>query len=112
MNSFSNENANDNHDYVFKFVIIGDSGVGKSCIMHHFIFNKCKFHLRLIITFLVNKQTTETVGVEFSSKIIKVGNKETKLQIWDTAGQEKFRSVARSYYRGAIGVVIVYDITK
>ena len=42
MNSFSNENSNDNHDYVFKFVIIGDSGVGKSCIMHHFIFNKCK----------------------------------------------------------------------
>ncbi len=62
--------------------------------------------------FIVNKQTTETVGVEFSSKIIKVGNKEVKLQIWDTAGQEKFRSVARSYYRGAIGVIIVYDITK
>jgi small GTP-binding protein len=44
--------------------------------------------------------------------MIKVGNKEIKLQIWDTAGQEKFRSVARSYYRGAIGVIIVYDITK
>jgi small GTP-binding protein len=60
----------------------------------------------------VKKETTQTIGVEFSSKIIKVGNKEIKLQIWDTAGQEKFRSVARSYYRGAIGVVIVYDITK
>ncbi len=61
---------------------------------------------------IVKKETTQTIGVEFSSKIIKVGNKEIKLQIWDTAGQEKFRSVARSYYRGAIGVIIVYDITK
>jgi Ras-related protein Rab-4B len=112
MNSHSNSSdsiqGGDNHDYVFKFVIIGDSGVGKSCIMHHFIYNKCI----TIFLQLVKKETTQTIGVEFSSKIIKIGNKETKLQIWDTAGQEKFRSVARSYYRGAIGVIIVYDITK
>jgi small GTP-binding protein len=61
---------------------------------------------------LVKKETTQTIGVEFSAKNIVVGNKEIKLQIWDTAGQEKFRSVARSYYRGAIGVIIIYDITK
>jgi Ras-related protein Rab-4B len=110
MNTFSNSVGNgsaDNQDYVFKFVIIGDSGVGKSCIMHHFIYNKCNIFLNI-----VKKETTQTLGVEFSSKNIKIGNKEIRLQIWDTAGQEKFRSVARSYYRGAIGVIIVYDITK
>lgn len=76
----------DSHDFVFKFVIIGDSGVGKSCIMHHFIYNKC---INLLI--LVRKETTHTIGVEFSSKVLRMGNKDIKLQIWDTAGQEKFR---------------------
>lgn len=90
----------DNQDFVFKLVIVGDSGVGKSCLMHHFIYNRFK------------KDTTQTIGVDFSAKSIKLGNQEIKLQIWDTAGQEKFRSVARSYYRGAIGIIIVYDITK
>ena len=69
-------------------------------------------YVNYFIINIVKKETTQTIGVEFSSKIIKVGNKDIKLQIWDTAGQEKFRSVARSYYRGAIGVIIVYDITK
>ena len=87
-------------DYVFKFVIVGDSGVGKSCLMHHFIYNKFK------------SDTKQTIGVDFSGKVIQVGDQSIKLQIWDTAGQEKFRSVARSYYRGAIGIIIVYDITK
>jgi small GTP-binding protein len=88
------------------------SGSLVSCIISSSInVLKIKIILKLLLL-IVNKQTTETVGVEFSSKIIKVGNKEVKLQIWDTAGQEKFRSVARSYYRGAIGVIIVYDITK
>lgn len=61
---------------------------------------------------LVNKEPKHTVSVEFSSKIIKIGEKEAKLQLWDTAGQEKYRSVTRSYYKGAVGVLIVYDITK
>lgn len=68
--------------------------------------------INVLIRYLVKRETTHTIGVEFNSKIINMANKEIKLQIWDTAGQEKFRSVARSYYRGAIGVIIVYDITK
>jgi Ras-related protein Rab-2A len=53
-----------------------------------------------------------TIGVEFGAKTIKVGNKNIKLQIWDTAGQENFRSITRSYYRSAIGALLVYDITR
>lgn len=87
-------------DFVFKFIIIGDSGVGKSCLLHRFIHNKFR------------KDTTQTVGVEFGSKLIEVGSHITKLQIWDTAGQERFRSVTRSYYRGAAGAILVYDITN
>ena len=94
------DDINNINDYVFKLVLVGDSGVGKSCIMHHFMYNRFK------------KDTTQTIGVDFSAKNINVNNQDIKLQIWDTAGQEKFRSVARSYYRGAIGIIIVYDITK
>lgn len=53
-----------------------------------------------------------TIGVEFGSKIISVNDKQIKLQIWDTAGQETFKSITRSYYRGSIGVILVYDITN
>lgn len=93
-------NLPDSNDYVFKLVLVGDSGVGKSCILHQFIYSRFK------------KNTTQTIGVDFSAKNVHIDNQEIKLQIWDTAGQEKFRSVARSYYRGAIGIIIVYDITK
>lgn len=61
---------------------------------------------------LVKKESIQTVGVDFSSKVIQIVNKEIRLQLWDTAGQEKYRSMAKNYYRGAIGVIIVYDITK
>jgi Ras-related protein Rab-4B len=107
----TNENSSsaENNDYVFRYVLVGDSGVGKSSVMHHLMFNKC---LPIIYFKLVKKETTQTIGMEFSSKIINLGNRDVKLQIWDTAGQEKFRSVTRSHYRGAIGVIIFYDITK
>eukprot|EP00744_Colponema_vietnamica_P014992 GILI01020999.1.p1 GENE.GILI01020999.1~~GILI01020999.1.p1 ORF type:complete len:212 (+),score=17.23 GILI01020999.1:115-750(+) len=88
------------YDYLFKFIIIGDTGTGKSCLLHQFIENKFK------------KGSSHTIGVEFGSKIIKIGDKTIKLQIWDTAGQERFRSVTRSYYRGAAGALIVYDMTS
>lgn len=93
-------NANDSYDYLFKFLIIGRTGVGKSCILHRFIENKFK------------EDTTHTIGVEFGSKLVNVNNKSIKLQIWDTAGQERFRSVTRSYYRGAAGALLVYDIAS
>lgn len=94
-----------NYNYLFKFIVIGDTGVGKSCIVLQFIENKTR--------------TTHdvTIGVEFGAKIIAVQNssrdsRNIKLQIWDTAGQENFRSITRSYYRSAIGALLVYDITR
>ena len=87
-------------DFIFKFIIIGDAGAGKSCILHQFIEGTHK------------KSSAHTIGVEFGSKIIQVGKNRVKLQIWDTAGQDRYRAVTRSYYRGAAGALIVYDITK
>ncbi|KAK2192936.1 hypothetical protein NP493_20g08043, partial [Ridgeia piscesae] len=86
--------------FLFKFLVIGSAGTGKSCILHQFIENKFK------------QDSNHTIGVEFGSKVVNVGGKSVKLQIWDTAGQERFRSVTRSYYRGAAGALLVYDITS
>jgi len=91
---------NETYDYLFKFIVIGDAAIGKSCLLYRFTDNKYK------------ADSTHTIGVEFGSKIIEVGGKFIKLQIWDTAGQERFRSVTRSYYRGAAGCVLAYDITS
>nr|CAD7409460.1 unnamed protein product [Timema poppensis] len=87
-------------DFLFKFLVIGSAGSGKSCLLHQFIESKFK------------DDSSHTIGVEFGSKIVNVGGKSVKLQIWDTAGQERFRSVTRSYYRGAAGALLVYDITN
>eukprot|EP00761_Pharyngomonas_kirbyi_P012686 gb/GECH01012713.1/.p1 GENE.gb/GECH01012713.1/~~gb/GECH01012713.1/.p1 ORF type:complete len:204 (+),score=31.98 gb/GECH01012713.1/:1-612(+) len=88
------------HDYIFKYIIIGDMGVGKSCLLHQFTENK----------FL--QESCHTIGVEFGTKVVDVNGQHIKLQIWDTAGQERFRAVTRSYYRGAAGALLVYDITR
>jgi len=90
----------DSYDYLFKFLVIGSAGSGKSCLLHQFIENKFK------------GESSHTIGVEFGSKIVAIGGRSVKLQIWDTAGQERFRSVTRSYYRGAAGALLVYDITN
>jgi len=90
----------ESYDYLFKFLIIGQAGTGKSCLLHHFIESKFK------------DDSSHTIGVEFGSRIVNVGGKSVKLQIWDTAGQERFRSVTRSYYRGAAGALLVYDSTS
>lgn len=65
-----------------------------------------------ILIYLVNKGTKQTINVEFSSKVLSLGENQVKLQLWDTAGQEKFQAVTKSYYRNSLGVIIVYDITK
>ncbi|KAI0433903.1 P-loop containing nucleoside triphosphate hydrolase protein [Xylaria sp. FL1042] len=92
------------YDYLAKIILLGPSGTGKSCLLHRFV----KSEWRVL--------SSQTIGVEFASKIIKVGTgarrKRIKLQLWDTAGTERFRSVSRSYYRGAAGAVLVYDITS
>uniref|UniRef100_A0A673XFE0 RAB14, member RAS oncogene family n=1 Tax=Salmo trutta TaxID=8032 RepID=A0A673XFE0_SALTR len=89
-----------NYSYIFKYIIIGDMGVGKSCLLHQFTEKK----------FMAD--CPHTIGVEFGTRIIEVSGQKIKLQIWDTAGQERFRAVTRSYYRGAAGALMVYDITS
>ncbi|GLJ17848.1 hypothetical protein SUGI_0312120 [Cryptomeria japonica] len=86
--------------YLFKYIIIGDTGVGKSCLLLQFTDKRFQPVHDL------------TIGVEFGARMIMIDNKPIKLQIWDTAGQESFRSITRSYYRGAAGALLVYDITR
>ncbi|CAG9328867.1 unnamed protein product [Blepharisma stoltei] len=88
------------YSYLFKYIIIGDTGVGKSCLLLQFTDKRFRHDHDL------------TIGVEFGSRMIRVDDKDIKLQIWDTAGQESFRSITRSYYRGAAGALLVYDITR
>jgi Ras-related protein Rab-2A len=88
------------NSYAFKYIIIGDMGVGKSCLLLQFTDNRFqRFH-------------DATIGVEFGFRTINVNNNPVKLQIWDTAGQERFRSITRSYYRKAACALLVYDITR
>jgi len=88
------------YSYLFKYIIIGDTGVGKSCLLLQFTDKR----------FLPEHELT--IGVEFGARTITIDNRSIKLQIWDTAGQESFRSITRSYYRGAAGALLVYDITR
>jgi small GTP-binding protein len=95
----------------YKIIIIGDTNVGKSCLLYSFLHNNCRFCF--FICNLVYKNTTQTIGAEFGSKIVRTSDdKIIKLNIWDTAGQEKFRSIAANYYKGALGAIIVFDVTK
>ncbi|VDD79908.1 unnamed protein product [Mesocestoides corti] len=88
------------YSYMFKYIIIGDTGVGKSCLLLQFTDKRFQPVHDL------------TIGVEFGARMITLDGKQIKLQIWDTAGQETFRSITRSYYRGAAGALLVYDITR
>ncbi|KAK3234455.1 Ras-related protein Rab-11A [Cymbomonas tetramitiformis] len=90
----------DDYDYLFKVVLIGDTGVGKSNLLSRFTRNE--FCL----------ESKSTIGVEFATRSIQVDNKTIKAQIWDTAGQERYRAITSAYYRGAVGALLVYDITK
>jgi Ras-related protein Rab-11A len=87
-------------DYVFKIVLIGDSAVGKSQLLARFARNE--FSL----------DSKATIGVEFQTRTLVIDHKTVKAQIWDTAGQERYRAVTSAYYRGAVGAMLVYDITK
>ncbi|KAH8373426.1 hypothetical protein KR009_006620 [Drosophila setifemur] len=88
------------YDYLFKLLLIGDSGVGKTCIL--FRFSEDAFNTTFI----------STIGIDFKIRTIELDNKKIKLQIWDTAGQERFRTITTAYYRGAMGIMLVYDITQ
>jgi len=88
-------------DYLFKVVLVGDSGVGKSNLLSRFTRN------------IFTTDEKSTIGVEFATRIVNVTDgKKIKAQVWDTAGQERYRAITNAYYRGAVGAILVYDCTK
>ena len=84
----------------FKILTIGESGVGKTCVLRRFVENK------------FSKNHLATIGIDFKTKTLNIYNQEIKLKIWDPAGQERFRNITTQYYKGADGIVLVYDVTE
>uniref|UniRef100_A0A1A9UE43 Ras-related protein Rab-25 n=1 Tax=Glossina austeni TaxID=7395 RepID=A0A1A9UE43_GLOAU len=95
MGSWENE-----YDFLFKVVLLGDTSVGKSNLVSRFTRNE------------FNLESKSTIGVEFATRSVKVDGRTIKLQIWNTAGQECYRAITSAYYRGAVGALLVYDIAK
>lgn len=91
---------NQNYDYLIKLLVIGNSGVGKTNMLLKFCENN----------FMTSHLTT--IGIDFKIKTITVGKDKVRLQIWDTAGQEKFKTITQTYYRGAMGIVLTYAINE
>jgi len=98
--SAAKKGQQEKYDYLFKVVVIGDSGVGKSNLLSRFTRNE------------FNLESKSTIGVEFATRSVTIDGKTIKAQIWDTAGQERYRAITSAYYRGAVGALVVYDITK
>lgn len=94
------EGKEESYDYQFKLILLGDPSVGKSNLLLRY----CKDEFNL--------ESATTIGVEFGNRIVLIENKIVKAQIWDTCGQEQFKSIAKTYYKGAVGALIVYDITR
>jgi len=91
--------AKRDYDHLFKLVLVGDSGVGKSCLLLRYADDA------------FTESFISTIGVDFRFRSAEISGKRIKLQIWDTAGQERFRTITTAYYRGADGIIFVYDIT-
>ena len=92
--------SNLSFNYLLKYIIIGDSSVGKSNILLRYVHNS------------FNPEFLTTIGVEFGAKNIEINKKIFRIQIWDTAGQENFRSITRAYYKNSVCAIVAYDITK
>jgi len=88
------------YDYLLKLLLVGDSGVGKTCLLLSFVSEE------------FDADSHSTIGVDLKVKIMNVKGQKIKLTIWDTAGQEQFRTLTSAYYRGAHGVILVYDVTR
>ncbi|XP_030071096.1 ras-related protein Rab-19 isoform X2 [Microcaecilia unicolor] len=97
---FLNSGSEDPFDFLFKIILIGDSNVGKTCVVHRF-----KSHL-------FPEKQQNTIGVDFTVRSLDIEGKKVKIQVWDTAGQERFRTIGQSYYRSAHGAIIAYDISR
>lgn len=91
------------YDYSFKILLIGDSGVGKSSLLLSFMISNSHYSLQ---------DLSPTIGVDFKIKLLSIAGKRLKLTIWDTAGQERFGTLTSSYYRGAHGIILVYDVAQ
>ncbi len=119
-------------DYLIKLILIGDSGVGKTCFLLKFADeNFTSSHIstigktvkdlhiycisfRILKTLRINQNYNDIfflVGIDFKIKTIQIDGKNVKLQIWDTAGQERFRTITQTYYKGAMGIILAYDCT-
>lgn len=90
----------EDYDMIFKIILIGDSGVGKTNFLLRYIKNEFK------------QDSKCTVGVEFGTKSFEIEDDKIKAQIWDTAGQERYKSITKAYYKGAKGAIVLYDITR
>ena len=98
--NLNNNSSTNDYEYLFKILLVGNSNVGKSSLFLRFVDEIWK------------ENFVPTIGVDFKIKSIKIDNKTIKLQIWDTAGQERFKSILSSYYKGANGILLLYDITN
>ena len=92
--------AEEEYDFIFKVLLLGNSDVGKSSMLLRFVDS------------VWNDAFTPTIGVDFKVKTLEINNKRVKMQIWDTAGQERFRTVVSTYFRGAHGILLLYDVTN
>ena len=95
------DNEIGNYDYIFKILLLGDSSVGKTCFLLRYSDD----------TFTENH--ISTIGLDYRFKLVNLENdKKVKLQIWDTAGQDRFRAITKNYYKGAHGIILIYDVTN
>ena len=98
MNS-ATPNSDNSYEFIFKVLLLGNSNVGKSSLFLRFVDD------------IWNDTFVPTIGVDFKIKTLEIDDKKIKMQIWDTAGQERFKNIIASYYRGAHGILLIYDIT-